>query len=134
MVWTELHSHIPLQQVLRFCIPLESTCCLFVAHCYEFRNRKSYDRFVVPVKRDLKKFPIWLNNHGKSFKKLSNLSSCLLLQRLRFRKIRSNVLWGIESDLVYTKVSWVVSQYIFRSWSLWHSLSSSILLNKHIFY
>ena len=38
----------------RFFIPLESTCCLFVAYCHEFLNRESYDGFVVPIERTLK--------------------------------------------------------------------------------
>ena len=49
---------------------------------------------------------------GKSFENLPYLSSCLLPQRWRFRRIRSNVLRGIELDLAYTKVSGA-SQYIF---------------------
>ena len=40
---------------------------------------------------------------GRSFDKLSYLSSCLLSQRWRFQRIRSNLLQGIESDLAYTK-------------------------------
>ena len=37
----------------RFYIPLELTCCLFGAYCHEFLNRESYDRFVVPLEREL---------------------------------------------------------------------------------
>ena len=37
---------------------------------------------------------------------------------------------GIESDTVFTKVLGDVSQYILRSGSLWHPLSSSIPKNK----
>ena len=40
---------------------------------------------------------------GRSFDKLPYLSSCLLSQRWRFQRIRSNLLRGIESDLAYTK-------------------------------
>ena len=40
---------------------------------------------------------------GRSFEKLSYLSSSLLSQRRRLQRIRSNVLRGIESDLAYTK-------------------------------
>ena len=48
----------------------------------------------------------------RSFENLSHLSSCLLSQR--FRRVRLNVIWGIESDLAYTKVSGVASQYILQ--------------------
>ena len=61
---------------------------------------------------------------GKSFKNLLYLSSCWMSQRRRFKRIRSNVLRGIESDLAYIKVSKVVSQYILQSGSLWYPLSS----------
>ena len=37
---------------------------------------------------------------------------------------------GIESEITFTKVSGDVSQYIWRSKSLWHPLSSSIPKNK----
>ena len=40
---------MPLQQVPRFYIPLQSTYCLFVAYFHEFRNRELYDGFVLPV-------------------------------------------------------------------------------------
>ena len=49
----------------------------------------------------------------RSFENLSYLSSCLLLQGWKFRRIRSNLVLGIESDLVYTKVLGAVSQYIY---------------------
>ena len=67
---------------------------------------------------------------GRNFENLFYLSSCSLSQRQRFRRIRLNVLQGIESDLAYRKVSRVVSQYILRSGSLWHSLSSSMIKNN----
>ena len=51
---------------------------------------------------------------GRSFKNLSYLSSRSLSQSWRIRRIRSNVLRGIESDLAYTKVSGIVPQYIFN--------------------
>ena len=70
---------------------------------------------------------------GRSFENLSYLWSCPLSQWWRFRRIRSNVLRNIESGLAYTKVSRVASQYILRSGSFWHSLSSSMLKNKQIF-
>ena len=55
MIWIELHSHhshVSLQQVPRFYIPLKSTCCLFFAYYREFCNRESYDEFI--RKRTLK--------------------------------------------------------------------------------
>ena len=70
---------------------------------------------------------------GTSFENLSYLSSCSLSQSWRFRRIRSNVLRYTESVFAYTKVSGVSSQYILRSRSLWHPLSSSMLENKRIF-
>ena len=46
----------------------------------------------------------------------------------------SNVLRGLAySDLTYTKVSEVASQYILSSGSLWYPLKSSMLKNKRIF-
>ena len=53
MVCNELNSRMPLQQEIRFYIPLELTCCLFVAYCHEFLNMESYDGFVLTVERDL---------------------------------------------------------------------------------
>ena len=44
---------MPLQQVIRFYIPPESTCCLFLAYCHEFINREPDDGFVIPVEREL---------------------------------------------------------------------------------
>ena len=85
------------------------------------------------LKKNSKNLLLHLLIPGKSFKKLSYLSSCLLSQRSRFRKICSNVLRGIESGLAYTKVSGVASQYILQTGSLWHLLSSSMLKNKRIF-
>ena len=38
MVQIELHSHMPLQGP-KFCAPLDSSCCSFVAYCYDLRNR-----------------------------------------------------------------------------------------------
>ena len=70
---------------------------------------------------------------GRSFENLSYLSICLLSQRLRIRRIRSNVLRGIESYFTYTKVSAVASQYILWSGSLWYPVRSSMLKNKRIF-
>ena len=121
---------MPLQQGIRFYIPLESTCCLFVAYCHEFLN--TMDLFFL-LKENFKNILFDLLIMGRSFDNLSYLSSCLLPQREKFRRIRSNVLRGIESDLAYTKVLGVASQYILRSGNLWHPLSSSKLKNKRIF-
>ena len=63
----------------------------------------------------------------KSFDNLSYLSSCLLSQRWRFRRMHSNILRGIESDLTYTKVSGIAPRYILWSGRLWHPLSRSML-------
>ena len=71
---------------------------------------------------------------GRSFKSLSYLSSCSLWQRWRFWRILSNVLRDIESDLPYTKVSGVTSQYILWSGSLWYPVRSSTLKNRRIFW
>ena len=70
---------------------------------------------------------------GRRFQNLSYLLSCSLSQKWRFRRKRSNVLRGIESDLDYTKVSRFASQHILLAGSLWHPLSSSMLKNKPIF-
>ena len=70
---------------------------------------------------------------GRSFENLSYLSSFLLTQRLRFRRIRSSVLRGIESDLACIKVSRVASQYILWSGSLWYPVRSSVLKNRGFF-
>ena len=53
MVSNELNSRMPLQQEIRYYIPLESTCCLFVACCHEFLNRESYYGFILLVEREL---------------------------------------------------------------------------------
>ena len=66
---------------------------------------------------------------GMSYKNLSYLSSCLLSQRWRFRRIHSNVLRLIESALAYTKVLRINSQY----GSSWYPQSSSMLKSKRIF-
>ena len=96
----------------RFYILLESTC-LFDAHCYEFRDRESYGRFALPAEREhiVKNLLFDLLIMARSFKNLSYLSSCSLPQR-RLHRIRSHVLQDIESDLVCTKVSGVIYQYI----------------------
>ena len=70
---------------------------------------------------------------GRGFENLSYWSSCSLSQRWRFWRIRSNVLRAIESDLAYTKVSGVASQYILWSGSLWYPVRSSMLKSKRIF-
>ena len=124
---------MPMQQGPRFYILLESTY-LFYAHCYEFCDRESYDGFVLPVETELivKNLLFDLLIMASSFKNLFYLSSCSLPQR-RFRRIRSNVLRGIEPDFACTKVSGVVSQCILRFEILsypYSTLSSSMLKNK----
>ena len=59
---------MPLPQEIRFYIPLESTCCLFVAYYDEFLNRESYDGLVLPAERELQ----------ISRENMSHLSSCPL--------------------------------------------------------
>ena len=51
---------MPLQQEIRSSISLELNCCLFAAYCDEFLNRESYDGFVLPVEKELKKSLIGL--------------------------------------------------------------------------
>ena len=67
-VWTEIQSRMSLQQGHRFYIPLESTCCLFVAYFQEFRRSESFYGFVLPVEREFMKSPIWLNNYGNELR------------------------------------------------------------------
>ena len=43
---------MPLQQVPRFYIPLESTCCLFVAYSNDY-DMESYDGFALPAEKEL---------------------------------------------------------------------------------
>ena len=45
----------------------------------------------------------------------------------------SRFLRSIELDLAYAKVSGITFQYILRSRSLWHALSSNMLKNERIF-
>ena len=70
---------------------------------------------------------------GRSSERLSYLLGCSLSQRLRFWRIRSNVLRRTESDLAYTKVLGVASQYVLWSGSLCYPLRSIMLKNKRIF-
>ena len=56
-----------------------------------------------------------------------------VVTKMEILKNSSNILQSIEPDLVYTKVSGVVSQYILRLGHLWHSLSSSMLKSKQFF-
>ena len=123
MVCNELNSHIPLQQGIRFYIFLESTF-LFVAYYQTFLT-VTMDLLYL-LKENFKNILFDLLITGRSFENLPYLWSCLLSQRWRSWRIRSNVLRGIESDLAYTKVSGFAFQYIW-SGSLWHPLSSSML-------
>ena len=134
LVWTELESHMTLQQEPRFYIPLESTCCLFFVYSHELHSRESYDMdLFYHLKENFKNFLFDSIIMGKSFENLSYLSSCLLSQRWKFRGIRSKALRGIESDLAYKRLSGAVSQFILWSGSLWHPLSITMLTNKRIF-
>ena len=85
MVWTELDSHMSLQQGPRSYIPLELTC-LFVAFCYEFWNRDSYDGFVLPVERELQKSSIWIFNHGKKLREYALFIKCVSCHKDRDSK------------------------------------------------
>ena len=116
-----------LQQGPRFFIPLEPTCCLFVACCHEFRNRESSMVLFYLLKENFKNPLFDSLIMGKNFDNLSYLSSGLLSQRGRFRRMYSNILRGIESDLTYTKVAGIVYRYILWYGSLWHPLSRSML-------
>ena len=123
MVCDELNSHIPLQRGIRFYIFLESTF-LFVAYYQTFLT-VTMDLLYL-LKENFKNILFDLLITGRSFENLPYLWSCLLSQRWRSWRIRSNVLRGIESDLAYTKVSGFAFQYMW-SGSLWHPLSSSML-------
>ena len=94
----------------RFYIFLEWTC-LFYAHYYEFRDRESFDGFVLHFERELvvKNLLFDLLIMAKSFKNFFYLSSGSLPQ-MRFHRIHLHMLQGIESDLACTKVSGVIYQ------------------------
>ena len=55
------------------------------------------------LKESFKHLPFDSLMTGRNFEILSHLSSCLLSQRSRFQRIRSNLLRGIESNFAYTK-------------------------------
>ena len=82
MVWAELHSHMVLQQEPTFSIRLESIRCLFVTCYHEFRNRKLYDRIILPIQRDLKKSPISLTNHGRELSELILFSKLFVFTKI----------------------------------------------------
>ena len=124
MVCNKLNSHMLQQQGIRFYIPPELTYFLFFAYCHELLNRESYDGFIVLFEKELQ-FNLLIT--GRNFENLSYLSSCLLSQRWRFRRIPANVVRGIESTNDYIKVLRVASQYILRSGSLSPPLSSSMV-------
>ena len=109
---------------------LNRACCLFVTFHHEFRNREWNDRFVLPFEKELINLLFELLITQRKLENLSYLSSRLLSQRWWFRRIHSNVLRNIESDLAYTLV---ISQYILRSGSLWYPLSTSMFKDKQIF-
>ena len=70
-------------------------------------NHRPVDRFFLLIERELKNLLFNLLITERSFKNLSYLSSCLFSRRWRFRRIRSNVSQGIESDTACRKVSGV---------------------------
>ena len=53
LIWSVMN-----QIGIRFYIPLESTCYLFVAYCHVFFNMESCDAFVAPAERGLQKSPV----------------------------------------------------------------------------
>ena len=122
-----------LQQGPRFYNSLELACCLFLAQCHtsSVTWNHTMDWFYL-LKENFKNLLFDSLITRRSFKNLSYLSSCSFSQRWRFRRIRSNVLLGIESNFAYTEVSGFVSQYILRSGSL-QDPSSSTLKNNQIF-
>ena len=88
---------------------------VYLLTCSE-TEKHTMDLFYL-LKESFKKSPNDSLITGRSIENLSYLSSFLLSQRWRLRRIRSNVLRGRESDLACTEVSGVVSQYISRSGS-----------------
>ena len=132
MFWTDLHNHIPLQQGPRSYIPLESIC-LFVGYCHEFRNRESYDGFVLPVERKRQKPPIWFINLGKELREFTLFSKLFFVTKM---KIPKNMLKRITRHWIrlclHKRIGGCLP-YILWSGSLLYPLSSSILKNKRIF-
>ena len=115
-----------------FYTPPESTCCLFVAYCHSLTGNHRMHLLCL-LKENFKNILFGLLITGRSFQNLSYLWSCSLSRRWRFWRIRSDALRSIESDLAYTKVLGIASQYILWSESLWYALGSSILKNQLIF-
>ena len=116
---------------IRFYIPLELACSLFVAYCHEILNRGSYDGLVAPVERELWKSPIWLINQWKELREFALFIKSFVITMNTLERITT--FRGIESDLAHTKVSGVASQYILWSESLWYPAKSNIHKNKCIF-
>ena len=81
LIWSVMN-----QIGIRFYIPLESTCFLFVAYCHEFFNRKSYDGLVVPVERELQKPPIWLINHWKKLREFVLFIKLFVITKMKILK------------------------------------------------
>ena len=106
VVWIELNSNMSLQapKMLshsnRFVI-----YSMFTAMSSLIGNHRFVGGFFFPVKRVLKLSLFnWLIT-ARSFRNLSRLSSCSFSQRFRFRRIRSNISQGTESDSVCIKLS-----------------------------
>ena len=134
MVWNEPHSHMPQQLGFIFLLnwrAVYSLSAAMTAAMSSLIGNHTMDLFYL-LNKNFKNLLFDSLIPQKNFESLSYLSSCSLSQRWRFRRICSNVLQGIESDLAYTKVSGVASQYILRSGSIWHPLSSSMLKNFFI--
>ena len=129
----ELHRHMPLHKYQDFIFLLNRfVVYLLPTSMTSVTGNHTMELFYL-FKENFKNLLFNSLITGWSFENLSDLSSCLLSQRLRFQGIRSNVLRGNGSDVSYTKVLEVVSRHILRSGSLWYPLSSSILKNKSIF-
>ena len=118
---------------MMLCIPLESTCCLFVAYYHEFLNRESYNRLVLSVEKELSKFSIWLIYHEKELSEFVLFIKLLVVTKM---KIPKNALERITRHWMRPCLHKSIGGHLlihFRSGSLWHPLSSSILKNKPIF-
>ena len=123
MVWTELQAICLCNKELDFIFLFNRFVVYSLPATMNFlTGNYTIDLFYL-LKENFKNLLSDLLITERSFENLSYLSNCSLSQRWRFRRIRSNVLRGIESNLAYKKVSG----------SLWHPLSSSMLKNERIF-
>ena len=89
-------------------IPLESTCYLFVAYYQEFRNRESYEGFVLTVYRELLKYTIWVIKHEKKLREFFLFIKLFVVTKMEIPK---NVLKRVTTYCYY------VSQHILPSGS-----------------